>query len=83
MNWSDLAQKKIWAPFATRVTNEMDISNFCDEVSRMISADSPDAALANQGDMSMVRTNYLSNSTSLRDNSSQKFSQLLEQVLET
>jgi ribosomal protein S6 kinase alpha-5 len=39
VNWSDLAQKKILAPFSPIKTNEFDVSNFSDEFTRTIPAD--------------------------------------------
>jgi hypothetical protein len=60
MNWYDLAQKKIWAPFIPTVTNEFGVRNFPDEPRRMISSDSPDTALSNTDDVFRVRTNCLS-----------------------
>jgi hypothetical protein len=41
MNWSDLAQKKILAPFSPIKMNEFDVINFSGEFTQMISADLP------------------------------------------
>jgi ribosomal protein S6 kinase alpha-5 len=39
INWSDLAQKKISAPFVPQKTNESDVNNFTDEFADMSLAD--------------------------------------------
>ncbi|ELU01154.1 hypothetical protein CAPTEDRAFT_1743 [Capitella teleta] len=39
--WDDLAIKKTSAPFVPKIVNEMDTSNFSDEFTNMIPADSP------------------------------------------
>ena len=41
MNWDLLAEKKITAPFKPKINNEMDTSNFSEEFTNMIPADSP------------------------------------------
>lgn len=41
MNWTDLAAKKIPAPFQPHIKDEMDVSNFSEEFTNMIAADSP------------------------------------------
>jgi serine/threonine protein kinase len=43
MNWSDLAQKKIWAPFKPQKTNEFDVSNLSDDSTQTIFSDLPAA----------------------------------------
>jgi serine/threonine protein kinase len=40
INWSDLAQKKILAPIAPKITDELDVSNFPDKFTEMIPDDS-------------------------------------------
>jgi len=40
-DWTALAQKAVPAPFMPRITNELDVSNFSDEFTRMVPADSP------------------------------------------
>uniref|UniRef100_A0A8D8Y790 non-specific serine/threonine protein kinase n=1 Tax=Cacopsylla melanoneura TaxID=428564 RepID=A0A8D8Y790_9HEMI len=41
IDWEDLASKKIKAPFVPKISNELDVSNFSDEFTKMIPADSP------------------------------------------
>lgn len=41
IDWDDLASKKIPAPFVPKISNELDVSNFSDEFTKMIPADSP------------------------------------------
>ncbi|XP_037499169.1 ribosomal protein S6 kinase alpha-5 isoform X2 [Rhipicephalus sanguineus] len=41
INWDDLAAKKIPAPFVPKIDGELDVSNFAEEFTSMIPADSP------------------------------------------
>jgi len=41
LNWMDLAQKKISAPFVPKIRDELDTSNFAEEFTKMTPADSP------------------------------------------
>lgn len=41
MNWVALAKKAIKAPFVPKITNELDVSNFSEEFTKMTPADSP------------------------------------------
>ena len=41
MNWDDLAHKRIPAPFVPKIKGELDVSNFSDEFTTMVPADSP------------------------------------------
>ncbi|KAI5737364.1 hypothetical protein M8J76_012789 [Diaphorina citri] len=41
IDWDDLATKRIPAPFVPKISNELDVSNFSDEFTKMIPADSP------------------------------------------
>ncbi|KAL1426156.1 hypothetical protein MTO96_018418 [Rhipicephalus appendiculatus] len=41
INWDDLAAKKIPAPFVPKIDGELDVSNFADEFTSMVPADSP------------------------------------------
>jgi hypothetical protein len=50
MNWSDLAQKKILAPFAPKITDELDISNFSVKFTEMIPADVSATLSRSKGD---------------------------------
>ncbi|XP_006820616.2 ribosomal protein S6 kinase alpha-5-like, partial [Saccoglossus kowalevskii] len=43
LNWEKLAEKKVPAPFRPRINDEMDVSNFAEEFTTMIPADSPAA----------------------------------------
>jgi len=41
INWDDLLRKNIPAPFVPKITNDTDVSNFSEEFTSMIPADSP------------------------------------------
>ncbi|KAK3861316.1 hypothetical protein Pcinc_032696 [Petrolisthes cinctipes] len=41
LNWDDLAQKKVPAPFVPRIRNELDVSNFSEEFTQLVPQDSP------------------------------------------
>ncbi len=41
MSWMDLATKKIPAPFVPKIRDELDVSNFAEEFTKMTPADSP------------------------------------------
>lgn len=41
LNWDDLAQKKVPAPFVPRISDELDVSNFSEEFTAMVPQDSP------------------------------------------
>lgn len=41
IDWDDLANKRIKAPFVPKITGELDVSNFAEEFTSMIPADSP------------------------------------------
>ena len=41
INWTDLANKKIPAPFKPSICNELDTNNFADEFTRQVPTDSP------------------------------------------
>ena len=41
LNWDELAARRIPAPFKPKIKNEMDTSNFSDEFTTMVPADSP------------------------------------------
>lgn len=41
LNWDDLAQKKVPAPFVPRISNELDVSNFSEEFTQLVPQDSP------------------------------------------
>jgi len=47
MKWSDLAAKRIPAPFVPRIQSELDTSNFAEEFTRMPIVDSPAAVVPN------------------------------------
>ncbi|XP_064483785.1 ribosomal protein S6 kinase alpha-5-like isoform X2 [Ornithodoros turicata] len=47
LNWDDLAQKEIPAPFVPKINGELDVSNFAEEFTSMIPADSPAVVPAN------------------------------------
>lgn len=46
LNWDDLAEKKIGAPFVPKIAGELDVSNFAEEFTSMVPADSPALAPA-------------------------------------
>ena len=41
INWDDLANKRIPAPFKPNICNELDTTNFADEFTKQVPADSP------------------------------------------
>lgn len=41
MNWDDVAQKRVKAPFVPRIVDELDVSNFAEEFTGMSATDSP------------------------------------------
>nr|CAD7265487.1 unnamed protein product [Timema shepardi] len=41
INWEDLARKNIPSPFVPKISNELDVSNFSEEFTKMTPADSP------------------------------------------
>lgn len=41
MSWDDLANKRIPSPFVPEIKGELDVSNFSDEFTTMVPADSP------------------------------------------
>jgi ribosomal protein S6 kinase alpha-5 len=41
LNWDDLANRRVDAPFVPKITGELDVSNFAEEFTSMIPADSP------------------------------------------
>lgn len=41
LDWADLSQKKVPAPFVPKITGELDVSNFAEEFTSMVPADSP------------------------------------------
>lgn len=63
MNWTDLEKKAIPAPFTPRLANELDVSNFSEEFTRMIPADSPDVVPPNFDKIFRVRKECLSHFT--------------------
>jgi ribosomal protein S6 kinase alpha-5 len=57
INWDDLAKKKVPAPFKPNIINELDTSNFADEFTKQIPADSP--AIVPTGDNNLFRVSLL------------------------
>ncbi|XP_021945279.1 ribosomal protein S6 kinase alpha-5 isoform X3 [Folsomia candida] len=45
INWVDMADKKIKAPFVPKIQNELDTSNFAEEFTKMVPTDSPAIAV--------------------------------------
>ncbi|XP_076359815.1 ribosomal protein S6 kinase alpha-5-like isoform X1 [Tachypleus tridentatus] len=41
LNWDELSKKQIPAPFVPRICGELDVSNFAEEFTSMVAADSP------------------------------------------
>lgn len=41
INWKHLAEKKVPAPFVPHIRDELDVSNFADEFTKMTPTDSP------------------------------------------
>lgn len=40
-DWTELARKNVPAPFVPKISNELDVSNFSDEFTKMTPTDSP------------------------------------------
>jgi ribosomal protein S6 kinase alpha-5 len=59
MNWTDLAKKAIPPPFTPRLANELDVSNFSEEFTKMVPADSPDIVPPNFDKIFRVRIDCL------------------------
>lgn len=49
INWDDLAQKKVPAPFVPKIRHELDLSNFSEEFTKMAATESP-AIVPNMGE---------------------------------
>lgn len=47
LNWDDVARRVVPAPFVPNIRHELDVSNFSDEFTNMIAADSPAIIPAN------------------------------------
>ncbi|XP_064600008.1 LOW QUALITY PROTEIN: ribosomal protein S6 kinase alpha-5-like [Liolophura sinensis] len=47
LNWDDVAHRVVPAPFVPKIRHELDVSNFSDEFTNMIAADSPAIIPAN------------------------------------
>jgi ribosomal protein S6 kinase alpha-5 len=60
LNWKDLADKKIPAPFKPNIRNELDTNNFADEFTRQELTDSPAIVptLNNDENLFRVKFNY-------------------------
>ena len=56
MNWDDLADKRIPAPFVPKIKGELDVSNFSDEFTTMVPADSPAIVPVNSEKLFKVST---------------------------
>jgi hypothetical protein len=83
-NWSSLEQKRISAPFAPSLANEVDVNNFSEEFTKLSPASSYVTAPPSSNDTFRVRTNVCPTLyVMLKDNFSLKLSQLLQEVLET
>lgn len=58
LDWDDLAEKKIGAPFVPKIAGELDVSNFAEEFTSMVPADSPALAPASDDKIFKVREAY-------------------------
>ncbi|XP_077522827.1 ribosomal protein S6 kinase alpha-5-like isoform X2 [Amblyomma americanum] len=67
LNWEDLATKRIAAPFVPKIAGELDVSNFAEEFTSMVPADSP--ALAPMSDDKVFKGySYVAPSVLFSDN---------------
>jgi hypothetical protein len=84
LNWSDLEQKRIPAPFTPVLANEMDVNNFGEEYTKLSPATSYVTAPPRSNSTFRVRKNVCPTlCIMIKDNFSLKLSQLLQQVVET
>ncbi|KAL4237354.1 Ribosomal protein S6 kinase alpha-5 [Mactra antiquata] len=67
INWSDLAAKRIPAPFVPKIKHELDVSNFADEFTLMQAADSP-AVVPLNGEKLFKGYSYVAPSVIFSDN---------------
>ncbi|XP_060577857.1 ribosomal protein S6 kinase alpha-5-like isoform X1 [Ruditapes philippinarum] len=67
INWDDLAAKRIPAPFVPKIRHELDVSNFAEEFTRMLAADSP-AIIPTTGDKLFKGYSYVAPSVIFSDN---------------
>ncbi|CAN7999602.1 unnamed protein product, partial [Ixodes hexagonus] len=67
LNWDDLAEKKIGAPFVPKITGELDVSNFAEEFTSMVPADSP-ALVPSSDDKIFKGYSYVAPSVVFSDN---------------
>ncbi|XP_055879568.1 ribosomal protein S6 kinase alpha-5-like isoform X3 [Biomphalaria glabrata] len=68
LNWEDLAQKKVPAPFVPNIRHEMDLSNFSEEFTRMDATESP-AIIPNMGEKLFKGYSYVAPSIIFTENS--------------
>ncbi|CAL1530396.1 unnamed protein product [Lymnaea stagnalis] len=68
LNWDDLAQKKVPAPFVPNIRHEMDLSNFSEEFTRMDATESP-AIIPNMGEKHFKGYSYVAPSIIFTENS--------------
>ncbi|XP_059145351.1 ribosomal protein S6 kinase alpha-5-like, partial [Physella acuta] len=68
LNWDDLAQKKVPAPFVPSIRHEMDLSNFSEEFTRMDATESP-AIIPNMGEKLFKGYSYVAPSIIFTENS--------------
>nr|KAG5714594.1 hypothetical protein BaRGS_007040 [Batillaria attramentaria] len=68
LNWEDLAQKKIPAPFAPKIRDPLDVSNFSEEFTNMPPTESP-AIVPNMGDKLFKGYSYVAPSIIFSENS--------------
>ncbi|KAK3591833.1 hypothetical protein CHS0354_007696 [Potamilus streckersoni] len=67
MNWDDLANKKIPAPFVPKIKHELDVSNFAEEFTSMSATDSP-AVVPNNGEKLFRGYSYIAPSIIFSEN---------------
>ncbi|GFN99037.1 ribosomal protein s6 kinase [Plakobranchus ocellatus] len=67
--WEDLAQKKVPAPFKPKIRNELDLSNFSEEFTKMAATESPAIVPNTGGDKLFKGYSYVAPSIIFTDNS--------------
>ncbi|BFZ12288.1 hypothetical protein BsWGS_15326 [Bradybaena similaris] len=68
INWDDLAQKKVPAPFVPKIRHELDLSNFSEEFTKMAATESP-AIVPNMGEKLFKGYSYVAPSIIFTENS--------------
>ncbi|RUS91275.1 hypothetical protein EGW08_000987, partial [Elysia chlorotica] len=69
LSWEDLAQKKVPAPFKPKIRNELDLSNFSEEFTKMAATESPAIVPNTAGEKLFKGYSYVAPSIIFTENS--------------